>query len=352
MLFGSSNDPKDQLGAILIENGKITAEQLDDVNTKVGPGNPLAKVLAESGYVNQRELGEAARIKVERILSDLVAYETGSFEFEDGVLPKGAVDLKLSTEKLLLAAVARITDRAFVLRHLESLGVVLAAAPDWDRSLGDPQRGGRPARAAGRAALVEGGGGPHPLRRVRGGQARVRPALPRPGQRDPTASAAAAADELDLSDAARGAFTPGGEDEARARPLPATDADAPFFTQRLGPSEDRRSSSPRSPPELPSIPYSPSRRARPSHRTRRRARPIEGLLAEPTSPTVVMPSIDAVARGRNGAARVRVSPPPRSRDFAMSAAPGAGFRGNGARPPRLDARPPSRRLPPPPSCLR
>jgi hypothetical protein len=83
ILFGSSNDPKDQLGSILIEQAKITQEQLDDVNAKVGPGNPLAKVLAESGYVNQRELGEAARIKVERILSDVIAYGSGSFEFED-----------------------------------------------------------------------------------------------------------------------------------------------------------------------------------------------------------------------------------------------------------------------------
>src|SRR5262245_30533672 len=128
VLFGSSNDPKDQLGAILIENGKITQEQLDDVNTKVGPGNPLAKVLAESGYVNQRELNEAARTKVERILSDVLSYTTGSFEFEDGVLPKGAVDLKLSTEKLTLAAVKRLSDRGFVLSHLDSLGVVLSTA--------------------------------------------------------------------------------------------------------------------------------------------------------------------------------------------------------------------------------
>src|SRR5690348_17905742 len=28
VLFGSSNDPRDQLGAILIENGRITPEQL------------------------------------------------------------------------------------------------------------------------------------------------------------------------------------------------------------------------------------------------------------------------------------------------------------------------------------
>lgn len=126
ILFGSSNDPRDQLGAILIESGKITPEQLEEVNAKVGSGNPLAKVLADSGFVSQRELGEAARAKVERILSDVIAYDSGSFEFEDGVLPKGAVDLKLSSERLVLAAVRRINDRSFVLRHLASLETVLA----------------------------------------------------------------------------------------------------------------------------------------------------------------------------------------------------------------------------------
>jgi hypothetical protein len=125
ILFGSSNDPRDQLGAILIEAGKITPEQLEDVNTKVGPGNPLAKVLSDTGFVSQRELSEAARAKVERILSDVIAYPAGSFEFEDGVLPKGAIDLKLSTERLVLDAVRRISDRNFVLRYLEGLDVRL-----------------------------------------------------------------------------------------------------------------------------------------------------------------------------------------------------------------------------------
>jgi len=137
ILFGSSNDPRDQLGAILIEGGRITREQLDDVNAKVGPGNPLAKVLAESGFVNQRELGDAARVKVERILADVLSWESGSFEFEDGVLPKGAVDLKLSTERLLLAAVQRITERSFALRHLQGLSAVLEPAPDGEPALSE-----------------------------------------------------------------------------------------------------------------------------------------------------------------------------------------------------------------------
>ena len=102
----------------------------------MGPGNPLAKVLAESGFVNQRELGDAARVKVERILADLLSWEAGSFEFEDGVLPKGAVDLKLSTERLLLAATQRVPDRAFALRHVD-LGAVLEPAPEGETALSE-----------------------------------------------------------------------------------------------------------------------------------------------------------------------------------------------------------------------
>ena len=102
ILFGSSNDPRDQLGAILIESGKITPEQLEDVNAQ---GRARAtrwpRCWPTRGFVSQRELSEAARAKVERILSDVLAYTTGSFEFEDGVLPKGAVDLKLATERLV-----------------------------------------------------------------------------------------------------------------------------------------------------------------------------------------------------------------------------------------------------------
>jgi len=139
ILFGSSNDPKDQLGSILIESGKITPEQLEDVNTKVGPGNPLAKVLAESGFVSQRELSDAARAKVERILSDVLSYDTGAFDFEDGVLPKGAVDLKLATDKLVLASVRRLSDRGFVLRHLEGLDAVLTPGPDAASRLAEVQ---------------------------------------------------------------------------------------------------------------------------------------------------------------------------------------------------------------------
>jgi hypothetical protein len=157
VLFGSSNDPRDQLGAILIESGKITPEQLADVNAKVGPGNPLAKVLSDTGFVSQRELSEAARAKVERILSDVLAYTGGTFNFEDGVLPKGAVDLKLATERLIMAAVRRVGDRNFVLRHIDGLDAVLGPTADMVPRLGEVEgeTGGLPQHLDGRRTLKE-----------------------------------------------------------------------------------------------------------------------------------------------------------------------------------------------------
>jgi len=157
VLFASSNDPKDQLGAILVESGKITEAQLDDVNQKVGQGNPLAKALSDSGVVSQRELSDAARAKVERILSDVISYDEGSFEFEDGVLPKGAVDLKLAPERLFIAAVRRVADRAFVLRHLDGLNVVLSPKPELRERLSEIESevGGLPDHLDGMATLKD-----------------------------------------------------------------------------------------------------------------------------------------------------------------------------------------------------
>jgi uncharacterized protein DUF4388 len=157
VLFGSSNDPRDQLGSILIESGKITPEQLADVNAKVGPGNPLAKVLADTGFVSQRELSEAARAKVERILCDVLTYTVGKFDFEDGVLPKGAVDLKLATERLVMTSVRRVSDRNFVLRHIDGLDAILGPTSEMVPRLSEieSEAGGLPQHLDGRRTLKE-----------------------------------------------------------------------------------------------------------------------------------------------------------------------------------------------------
>ena len=102
-------------------------------------------------------ISDAARAKVERILSDVLAYTTGKFDFEDGVLPKGAVDLKLATERLVMAAVRRVTDRAFVLRHIDGLAAILGPTSELVPRLSEVEgeAGGLPQHLDGRRTLKE-----------------------------------------------------------------------------------------------------------------------------------------------------------------------------------------------------
>ncbi|TDI38146.1 MAG: DUF4388 domain-containing protein [Acidobacteria bacterium] len=125
ILFAASNDPKDQLASILVEEGKLGPDQMQVAQARVSSGNPLAKVLTELGYISQRELADAARVKVERILTDLYTWDEGTFEFATKSLPKGAIDLDLSTPHLIAASIRRIQDRDWVLKELGSLETAL-----------------------------------------------------------------------------------------------------------------------------------------------------------------------------------------------------------------------------------
>ena len=132
ILFAASNDPKDQLASILVEEGKLGPDQMQVAQARVSAGNPLAKVLTELGYISQRELADAARIKVEKILTDLYTWTEGTYQFATKSLPKGAIDLDLSTPQLIYASIRRIQDRDWILRELGSLDAVLAADPTLD----------------------------------------------------------------------------------------------------------------------------------------------------------------------------------------------------------------------------
>jgi hypothetical protein len=132
ILFAASNDPKDQLASILVEEGKLGPDQMQVAQARVSPGNPLAKVLTELGYISQRELADAARIKVEKILTDLYGWKEGTYQFATKSLPKGAIDLELSTPRLMLNSIRRIQDRDWVLKQLDSLESVLSPGPSLE----------------------------------------------------------------------------------------------------------------------------------------------------------------------------------------------------------------------------
>jgi len=125
ILFAASNDPQDQLASILVEEGKLESHQMQFIQAQVKPGNPLAKALTELGYMSQHELADAARLKVEKILTDLYCWRQGTYHFAEKSLPKGAIDLELSTIHLLFSSIRGIKDRDWVLQELGDLDNVL-----------------------------------------------------------------------------------------------------------------------------------------------------------------------------------------------------------------------------------
>ena len=145
ILFAASNDPQDQLASILVEEGKLSKDQMQVAQARVSAGNPLAKVLTELGYISQRELADAARLKVEKILTDLYRWKEGTFQFVERSLPKGAIDLELSTPRLIFNSVRRIEDREWILEQLGSLDSVLSATSELEgfiaKTAPDPSAG-------------------------------------------------------------------------------------------------------------------------------------------------------------------------------------------------------------------
>ena len=142
ILFAASNDPKDQLASILVEEGKLGPDQMQVAQGRVSSGNPLAKVLTELGYISQRELADAARIKVEKILTDVYTWSEGTYQFVTKSPKVAIADLGLSSRQLIYASICRIQDRDWVLAKLDSLDVVLTATENIEGLITETQATG------------------------------------------------------------------------------------------------------------------------------------------------------------------------------------------------------------------
>ncbi|NOZ69630.1 MAG: DnaJ domain-containing protein [Deferribacteres bacterium] len=104
IVFASSSDSDEQLGELLLKEGRITLEeyyQSSDLSMKTG--QCMEKVLVKLGYLTPDELAGAVRHQVEEIILNLFAVEDAEFEFHEGILPEDT-GIKLSFSKLCFSA--------------------------------------------------------------------------------------------------------------------------------------------------------------------------------------------------------------------------------------------------------
>ena len=129
-MFSSGAGSETPLGEFLIRAGKITHEELDEVQAKRRKGSRLGGALERAGKVESADVDAAIKAHIEEELYDLFTWTDGAFVFEDGVPSEDIFDVDMRNSKIAL----------------DPNGIILEAArrmDEWERinrvvgSLGD-----------------------------------------------------------------------------------------------------------------------------------------------------------------------------------------------------------------------
>jgi len=120
----ASNADSDRLAHILIQEGRLTSEQLELARTRMTPGESLGKTLIEMGFLTPTELLQGARRQVQIIVASCFTATSGSYEMVPGPLPSEVTSLGLGTRRLLFDCLMRSGDRATIVREIGSMEAV------------------------------------------------------------------------------------------------------------------------------------------------------------------------------------------------------------------------------------
>jgi hypothetical protein len=130
VVFASSNQKIDRLGASLLRAGVISRDEFHAATAAYrGPGQ-YGRFLVERGVLSPRELWDGVKRQVEEIVRSLFAFGTGQVLFWEGeVRPDNVVRLALPTGRLIEEGLEHRDELLAFLAQLEDNRVRLAAAP-------------------------------------------------------------------------------------------------------------------------------------------------------------------------------------------------------------------------------
>ncbi len=131
VIYASSNLDDDQFGSSLVRSGKITAEQRTAAEKAVQKtGKQLGAVLIEHGFITPQDLVAGAKLQVKEIVCSLCLWRDGSYRFDNGTLPLAEiVPLQMNTGGLLYEGLSG-ADWKIVRKSIPSLKNVLRQTRD------------------------------------------------------------------------------------------------------------------------------------------------------------------------------------------------------------------------------
>ncbi|MFQ3581288.1 DUF4388 domain-containing protein [Chloracidobacterium validum] len=127
IVFASSNQDEDRIGASLLRHGLITQADFDRVMAQTVEGKRFGQALVEAGIMSQRDLITNITFQVLDIIYSVFNWTTGSFEFIAGEQRVAEeLKLKLTTASIILEGVRRIEDFGIIRRGLGDLNRFIA----------------------------------------------------------------------------------------------------------------------------------------------------------------------------------------------------------------------------------
>lgn len=132
IIFATSTDRSESLGAFLVETGVITSEQLaaSSAELEKSDGTRHGEILVSMGIIERDQLGLQVRKQVQAIVWSLFNWAEGEVTFEVGPSKADEVfTIKIPTARAILAGCRTIEDPKTITARMGGRGAILKRLP-------------------------------------------------------------------------------------------------------------------------------------------------------------------------------------------------------------------------------
>lgn len=134
VIYGYGPRKTYHVGRMLVENGRISSEQLDEAIaaqvSQMGSGKRLGQILIEKRYIDRADLELVIRRQVEELIYSLMSWERGSFKFYENQFPtEEEITVNLSTENVVLEGLRRLDEMTRLKDYLPEFETIYMLSP-------------------------------------------------------------------------------------------------------------------------------------------------------------------------------------------------------------------------------
>ena len=131
IIFAASNSPEHSLGQFLLRNGKITQEQYDESQRRVGPNIRQGKALVQMGAISPNDLWRSMKNQSLEIVYSLFGWTDGTFSLVDAgeEIAKERIMMSINPSSAIMEGIRRLDESARISEAITGPDIVFMKVP-------------------------------------------------------------------------------------------------------------------------------------------------------------------------------------------------------------------------------